>query len=101
MADISGLLGSIDSVIGQPNQAGPQGSGTQPPTGTDSTGAAPQPADPVIIDVDKSEAEWSLKVVADLFDYFIIAPKKDEEQRKAFDKKIADANRKPIKPLTA
>jgi hypothetical protein len=64
--------------------------------------AAPQPtADPVIIDVDKSEAEWSLKVVADLFDYFIVAPAKDAEQRKAFDKKIADANRKPIKPLTA
>ncbi len=65
-------------------------------------GAAPQPtANPVIIDVDKPEAEWSLKVVADLFDYFIIAPARDAEQRKAFDKKIADANRKPIKPLTA
>jgi Domain of unknown function (DUF4145) len=64
--------------------------------------AAPQPtADPVIIDVDKTEAEWSLKVVADLFDYFIVAPAKDAEKRVAFDKKIADANRKPIKPLTA
>jgi hypothetical protein len=63
--------------------------------------AAPQPAvDPVIIDVEKSEAEWSLKVVADLFDYFIVAPEKDAQLRKAFDKKIADADRKPIKPLT-
>jgi hypothetical protein len=43
----------------------------------------------------------ALKVVNDLFDYFIVAPAKDAEQRKAFDKKIADANRKPIKPLTA
>jgi Domain of unknown function (DUF4145) len=66
------------------------------------TAVAPQPApDPVIIEVDKSEAEWSLKVVADLFDYFIVAPAKDAELRKAFDKKIEDANRKPIKPLTA
>ncbi|SRR6266481_172320 len=63
--------------------------------------ATPQPTDPVIIDVDKTEAEWSLKVVADLFDYFIVAPAKEAEKRMAFDKKIADANRKPIKPLTA
>jgi hypothetical protein len=39
--------------------------------------------------------------VVDLFDYFIVAPARDAEQRKSFDKKIADANRKPIKPLTA
>lgn len=58
-------------------------------------------ADAVILDVDKPEAEWSLKVVAYLFEYFIVAPAKDAEKRKSFDKKIAEANRKPIKPLTA
>jgi hypothetical protein len=41
-----------------------------------------------------------LKIIADLFDYFIVAPQKDEDIRKAFDKKMADANRKPIERLT-
>jgi len=58
-------------------------------------GAAPPTADPLIIDVDKPEAEWSLKVVADLFDYFIVALRRCGAAQ-GFDKKIADANRKPI-----
>jgi Domain of unknown function (DUF4145) len=58
------------------------------------------PTDPVIIDVGKDEAEWTLNIVSDLFDYFIVAPAKDAERRKGFDKKIADAGRKPINPLT-
>lgn len=78
-------------------------SGSQPAPAAAGT-AAPVPAQPpagIIIDVEKPEAEWTLKVVADLFDYFIIAPAKDAEQRREFDKKIAAANRKPITPLTA
>jgi hypothetical protein len=49
-----------------------------------------------IIPVTEEEAEWTLKIIADLFDYFIVAPKKDEAMRKAFAQKIADAGRKPI-----
>lgn len=65
-----------------------------------STGTPDLPAEPVIIDVDPQEAEWTLQVISDLFEHFIVAPQKDEEIRKAFDKKMADANRKAIKPLT-
>jgi hypothetical protein len=59
------------------------------------------PADPVIINVDKTEAEWTLKIIGDLFEYFIIAPQKDKEMRAIIDRKLADANRKPITPLTS
>ena len=52
-----------------------------------------------VIEVTKDEAEWTLKVVADLFDYFIISPHKDRERRKSFDKKLEAAGRKPISPL--
>ena len=53
-----------------------------------------------VIDVSPEEAQWTLKVVADLFDYFIVAPAKDEQLRKSFDKKLEAANRKPIKKPT-
>ena len=52
-----------------------------------------------IIDVDKEEAKWTLKVITDLFDYFIVGPEKDKDLRRAFDKKLEDAGRKPIKKL--
>jgi hypothetical protein len=58
-------------------------------------------AEPVIINVDKAEAEWTLKIIDDLFEYFIVAPQKDKEMRKAIDKKLADASRKAITPLTS
>lgn len=58
------------------------------------------PPDPVIISVDKPEAEWTLKIIEDLFEYFIVAPQKDKEMREAIDKKLADANRKAITPIT-
>jgi len=53
-----------------------------------------------IVDVGKDEAEWTLKIVADLFDYFIVAAEKDRLRREAMDKKLADAGRKPIKKPT-
>ncbi len=59
------------------------------------------PPEPAIIDVSKDEAEWTLKNIADLFEYFIVGPEKDKEMRAALDKKIAGANRKPISPVTA
>jgi hypothetical protein len=54
-----------------------------------------------IVDVGKDEAEWTLKIVADLFDYFVVAPEKDRLRREAIDKKLQDAGRKPIKKLTS
>lgn len=57
-------------------------------------------SDGQILEIDKDEAEWSLKVVSDLFDYFIIGPVKDSEQRTAFNKKLKDAGKDPIKPLS-
>jgi hypothetical protein len=62
---------------------------------------APAAAEPVIINVDKVEAEWTLTILADLFEYFIIAPQRDRAIRASFDKKLADAQRKPITPLTS
>ncbi len=53
-----------------------------------------------IIDVTPEEAAWTIKVIADLFDYFIVAPAKDAKLRKAFDAKLAAANRKPIAKLS-
>jgi len=61
--------------------------------------AANASAEPVIINVEKQEAEWTLTIIADLFEYFIIAPQRDKAIRAGFDKKLADANRKPITPL--
>jgi hypothetical protein len=56
----------------------------------------PPTPDPVIIDVTKDEAEWTLKIVADMFDYFIVAPEKDKQLRASVASKIAAAGRKPI-----
>jgi len=67
---------------------------------------APTPAaqtfsDPAIINVDKAEAEWTLKIIGDLFEYFIIAPEKDKDMRSLIDQKLRDASRKAIAPLTS
>lgn len=49
-----------------------------------------------IIDVTPVEAEWTLKVVSDLFDYFIVDPETDEAMRLRVDEKLREAGRKPI-----
>lgn len=67
---------------------------------TVSTTAQQPPPEPVIIEVSQDEAKWTLKNIADLFEYFIVGPEKDKEMRASLDKKIADANRKAITPLT-
>ncbi len=63
--------------------------------------ATQPPADPVIINVDKPEAEWTLNIIEDLFEYFVVAPQKDKEMREAIDKKLSDASRKTITPLAS
>ncbi len=49
------------------------------------------------VDVTREEAEWTLKIVEDLFDYFIVSPEKDRLLREAMDKKLDQTGRKPIK----
>jgi hypothetical protein len=53
-----------------------------------------------IVEVGTGEAEWTLKIVSDLFDYFIVAPEKDRLRREAMDKKLVEAGRKPVKKPT-
>jgi hypothetical protein len=36
-------------------------------------------ADGTIIDIDPEEAKWTLEVIADLFDYFIVEPEREQE----------------------
>jgi hypothetical protein len=50
-----------------------------------------------IIEVTPEEAEWTLRVVSGLFDYFIVDPETDKAIRARFDAKIEEAGRKPIK----
>jgi len=51
-----------------------------------------------IINVDRDEAEWTLKLLDRLFDHFIVAPEKDRKMRASMDAKLKAAGRKPIKP---
>jgi hypothetical protein len=50
-----------------------------------------------IIACTPEEAEWTLKVVGDLFDHFIVRTKKDEQLRNAFNLKLQQAGRKTLK----
>jgi hypothetical protein len=49
-----------------------------------------------IIEVTPEEAEWTLRVVSGLFDYFIIDPATDEAVRSRVDEMLKEAGRKPI-----
>jgi hypothetical protein len=51
------------------------------------------------IDVTREEAEWTLRVVSELFAYFIVDPETDRAIRDRIDQKLKDAGRKPIKGL--
>lgn len=46
-----------------------------------------------IMPVGPGEAEWALEVVDRLFDYYFVAPGKDEARRREFDGRAADAGR--------
>ena len=52
-----------------------------------------------IVDIEPHQAEWALQTVADLFEYFIIRPAHDAKLMKQIDEKLAQTERKPIKPL--
>jgi hypothetical protein len=75
------------------------GAHTQTDQGAESSRPADVNWEDVVINASPEEAEWTLKVVGDLFDYFVIAPERDKKLREAFDKKIEAAGRKKIEPL--
>ncbi|MCH8222546.1 MAG: DUF4145 domain-containing protein [Chloroflexi bacterium] len=52
-----------------------------------------------IIDIESEEAEWTLDVIDNLFDYFIIGPERDADRRAGVTQKMEQAGRRPIKPL--
>lgn len=49
-----------------------------------------------ILGVTREEAEWTLNVLDDLFDHFIVAPQRNLAVREAWDEKLDAAGRKPI-----
>ena len=49
-----------------------------------------------IIEVGVEKAKWTLETVDELFDCFIVAPKRRAERQEAFDKKIGEGGSKPI-----
>ena len=53
-----------------------------------------------IVESTREDAQWALEMVQELFDYFIEAPNRSEERRKEFDKKLKQANRKPLQKTT-
>lgn len=52
-----------------------------------------------VIPVELGDAEWMLDFLDSLFDYFIVGPEKNRAMRERWDKRIADAGRKPVDPI--
>jgi hypothetical protein len=50
-----------------------------------------------ILDVESGEAEWTLDVLEELFDFYFVRPAKRQKKREAMDKKLADAGKPPMK----
>ncbi len=50
-----------------------------------------------IVDVEVGEAEWTLEVLEDLFDHFLVKPAKRKQKKDALNKKLEDAGKKPMK----
>jgi hypothetical protein len=53
-----------------------------------------------IVDVEPGEAEWQLDVLVGLFDFYFVGPAESNRKREAFDKKLADAGKPPLKKPT-
>lgn len=49
-----------------------------------------------ILPVEPHEAEWALEVVDGLFDYYFVAPSRNEARRREFEERRADAGRHPL-----
>jgi hypothetical protein len=52
-----------------------------------------------IIEIERTEAEWTLDVIERLFEHFIVGPERDRKMREGIAKKVDDAGRKAIPPL--
>lgn len=50
-----------------------------------------------IADVEPEEANWTLDVLEDLFNYYYVMPKKAEERRKKLDAKLDSLGKPPMK----
>ena len=50
-----------------------------------------------ILDVEPGEAEWSLEVLEELFDFFIVAPAGAKAKRDALNQKLAEAGKPQLK----
>lgn len=52
-----------------------------------------------IIDVEPGEAEWNLEVLEEIFDYVFVRPALSKEKRNAWNEKLADAGKPPLKTV--
>lgn len=50
-----------------------------------------------VVSVEPHEAEWNLEVLESLFDFYFVQPAKDQARRDAFNKKLADSGKPPMK----
>ncbi len=50
-----------------------------------------------ILPVEPGEAEWSLDVLEQLFDFYLVAPERTRTKREALNKKLAEAGKPPLK----
>jgi hypothetical protein len=53
-----------------------------------------------IVDVKPHEAEWNLDLLESLFDFYYVQPARAKAKRDAFNKKLVDAGKQPLKSET-
>lgn len=51
----------------------------------------------IILDVEPGEAEWTLDVLEELFDFYFVRPAAIQRKKDAFNKKLQDAGKPPMK----
>lgn len=49
-----------------------------------------------VLPVERDEAEWALEVVDELFDFYFVAPRRNEARRREFEDRLADAGRRSL-----
>jgi len=51
----------------------------------------------LILDVEPGEAEWTLDVLEELFDFYFVLPATIQKKKDAFNKKLQEAGKPPMK----
>jgi hypothetical protein len=51
----------------------------------------------LILDVEPGEAEWTLDVLEELFDFYCVLPATIQKRKDAFNKKLQEAGKPPMK----